>query len=63
MLNIFLLRIALASWALAKEVEKLLNVTKNVIATGQHTTMYVIQIYTMACASICNSVSVVIELS
>ena len=46
---------------MTKAVEKLLNVTKKDCNRATYNNMYVIQIYTIACVSICNSELVVIE--
>ena len=63
MLNIFFVKNFSSLRAWAKEVEKLLSVAKNVIVTGNIQQFYIIQIYTMAWISICNSVSIVIKIS
>ena len=51
-------------WAWAKEVEDLLSVNKKCNCNrATNSNMYVIQVCAMACASICNIVSVVFEFS
>ena len=63
MLDIFVKNFS-SLWAWAKEVERSLSVTKKYDCnSARNNNMYVIQIYTVACASIYNRVSVEIEFS